>query len=80
MMRERAARAGLGILEAIWKLNDNSARPNVTARVGIDSDPVVVGAGAGNEAYVFGETQISPHGYRQRPSLERYSQPRPPIA
>src|SRR5262249_33725917 len=42
---ERAARAGLGILEAIWKLNDNSARPNLTARVGIDSGPVVVGAG-----------------------------------
>jgi class 3 adenylate cyclase/tetratricopeptide (TPR) repeat protein len=53
---ERAARAGLTILEAISKLNDNSAHPKLTARVGIDSGPVVVGAGAGQEADVFGET------------------------
>jgi Adenylate and Guanylate cyclase catalytic domain len=53
---ERAARAGLAILEAISKLNDESARPKLTARVGVDSGPVVVGAGAGNEADVFGDT------------------------
>src|SRR6516225_3424511 len=53
---ERAARAGLAILENISKLNDNSAYPKLTARVGIDSGPVVVGVGAGKEADVFGET------------------------
>jgi len=51
---ERAARSGLAILEAISKLNHNSARPKLTARIGIDSGPVVVGAG--DETDVFGET------------------------
>jgi len=53
---ERAARAGLAIQEAISKLNDDSAHPKLAARVGIDSGPVMVGAGAGKEADVFGET------------------------
>ena len=52
---ERAVRAGLAILEAISKLNDKSPRPKLTARLGIDSGPVVVGAGAGKEADVFGD-------------------------
>jgi class 3 adenylate cyclase len=37
---ERAARAGLAILEALSKLNHDSARPKLSARVGIDSGPV----------------------------------------
>src|SRR6266478_1279795 len=53
---ERAARASLAILEAITKLNEHPARPKLAARVGIDSGAVVVGAGAGKEADVFGDT------------------------
>ena len=53
---ERAARASLAILENISKLNDGSAHPKLTARIGIDSGPVVVGVGAGKEADVFGDT------------------------
>jgi class 3 adenylate cyclase len=53
---ERAARAGLAILESVSKLNQESTTPEISVRVGIDSGTVVVGAGAGNEADVFGET------------------------
>jgi len=52
---ERAARAGLAILEAISKLNQQPERPRLSARVGIDSGVVVVGTGAGKEAHVFGD-------------------------
>ncbi len=52
---ERAARAGLAILDAIAKLNEQSGRRKLSARVGIDSGAVVVGASAGKEADVFGE-------------------------
>src|SRR6266849_4368931 len=52
---ERAARAGLAILDAIAKLNEQSDRQKLSARVGIDSGAVVVGAGAGKEADVFGD-------------------------
>jgi predicted ATPase/class 3 adenylate cyclase len=53
---ERAARSGLAILEAVLKLNHDASRPKLAARVGIDSGSVVVGAGANNDADVFGET------------------------
>src|SRR5713226_3201300 len=53
---ERAARAGLAIVDAISKLNQHSARPELSARIGIDSGAVVVGASAGREADVFGDT------------------------
>src|SRR6516162_10655048 len=52
---ERAVRAGLVILETVPKLDRESTRPKLTARVGIDSGAVVVGAGAGKDADVFGE-------------------------
>jgi class 3 adenylate cyclase len=52
---ERAARAALGILDAITKLNEQPQRPKLAARVGIDSGAVVVGAGAGKDADVFGD-------------------------
>ena len=52
---ERAARAGLAILDAIAKLNEQPGHAKLSARVGIDSGPVVVGKGAGNEADVFGD-------------------------
>ena len=52
---ERAARAGLAILEAIAKLNSQPAHAKLAARVGIDSGVVVVGASAGQEADVFGD-------------------------
>jgi class 3 adenylate cyclase/tetratricopeptide (TPR) repeat protein len=53
---ERAARAGLAMLDAISKLNDHPRRPKLSARIGIDSGAVVVGAGAGGDADVFGDT------------------------
>ena len=53
---ERAARAGLAILDAISKLNEHSTHPKLAARVGIDSGAVVVGAGAGKDTDVFGDT------------------------
>ena len=53
---ERAARAGLAILDAISKLNQPSTRPELSARIGIDSGTVVVGASAGKDADVFGDT------------------------
>jgi class 3 adenylate cyclase len=52
---ERAARAGLELLDAIAKLGDQAGRPKLAARVGIDSGAVVVGIGVGKEAEVFGE-------------------------
>jgi class 3 adenylate cyclase/tetratricopeptide (TPR) repeat protein len=59
---ERAARAGLAILDVIPKLNERSGTGfslsfpmRLSARVGIDSGTVVVGAGAGNDAEVFGD-------------------------
>jgi predicted ATPase len=51
---ERAARAGLAILEAISKLN-MQITPILSARVGIDSGAVVVGVGAGKSVDVFGD-------------------------
>ena len=53
---ERAARAGLAILEAVSRLNQQSTQPKISVRVGIDSGAVVIGAGAGKDADVFGET------------------------
>jgi len=53
---ERAARAGLAILDAISNLNQLSTRPELSARIGIDSGAVVVGASAGKDADVFGDT------------------------
>jgi class 3 adenylate cyclase len=55
-MRERAARAGLAMLDAISKLNEHPAHPKLSARIGIDSGAVVVGAGAGKDTDVFGDT------------------------
>jgi AAA ATPase domain/Adenylate and Guanylate cyclase catalytic domain len=53
---ERAARAGLAILDAISKLSQPSTRPELSARIGNDSGTVVVGASAGKDADVFGDT------------------------
>src|ERR1700692_3123733 len=53
---ERAARAGLAILDAISKLNEHPTHPRLAARVGIDSGAVVVGAGAGKDTDIFGDT------------------------
>jgi len=52
---ERAARAGLAILDAISKLNEHPTSPKLLARIGIDSGAVVVGAGAGKDTDVFGD-------------------------
>jgi class 3 adenylate cyclase/tetratricopeptide (TPR) repeat protein len=53
---ERAARAGLAILDEISKLNEHPTHPKLSARIGIDSGAVVVGAGARGDADVFGDT------------------------
>src|SRR5215472_9269035 len=52
---ERAARAGLAIVEEVSKFNQQSTGTNISVRVGIDSGSVVIGAGAGKEADVYGE-------------------------
>src|SRR5215469_4484587 len=59
---ERAARAGLAILESLAQLNQPSRTSSnlpslvkLSARVGIDSGAVVVGTSAGNQTDVFGE-------------------------
>jgi len=44
---ERAARAGLAIIDAIAQLNEQPAHPKLAVRIGIDSGRVVVSAGAG---------------------------------
>src|SRR5471032_1038198 len=49
---ERAARAGLAILDAISKLNDQPGHVKLSVRVGIDSGAVVMGKGAGSEVDV----------------------------
>jgi predicted ATPase/class 3 adenylate cyclase len=53
---ERAVRAGLAIVEAICKLNEQRPDVKLSARVGIDSGVVVVGLGGSGEFEVFGET------------------------
>jgi class 3 adenylate cyclase len=57
---ERAARAGLAMLDAISRLNEHPTHPKLSARIGIDSGAVVVGAGAGGAADVFGDTPNIP--------------------
>src|SRR5689334_13656009 len=52
---ESAARAGLAIVEQVAKLSQQPARGMLSARVGIDSGAVVVGAGAGKTVDVFGD-------------------------
>jgi class 3 adenylate cyclase len=53
---ERAARASLGIIEGVANLNQESTKPTLSVRIGIDSGAVVVGPGVGKDADVFGET------------------------
>src|SRR6516165_2241679 len=53
---ERAARAGLAIVEAISQLNQQPTHPKLAVRVGIDSGPVVVATGAGQSVDAFGDT------------------------
>ena len=53
---EHATRAGLAIVDAIAKLNEQPGLPRLAARIGIDSGAVVVGVAAGHEADVFGDT------------------------
>ena len=72
---ERAARAALAILDAIAQLNEDAARPKLSARIGIDSGPVVVGPGAGTQPDVFGTRRISRHGCRRQRNPARYSLP-----
>jgi class 3 adenylate cyclase len=55
---ERAARAGLAILEGVTALNSRDAksdRPKLSVRVGIDTGNVVIGNRGGSESEVFGD-------------------------
>jgi class 3 adenylate cyclase len=52
---ERAARAGLAIIDTLAKLDELPRHTKLTARVGIDSGPVVVGKGASGEVDIFGD-------------------------
>ena len=52
---ERGVRAGLAILDALSKLNEEALNPRLAARIGLDSGAVVVGVGAGPDADVFGD-------------------------
>src|SRR5208282_5137189 len=53
---ERAARAGLAILDAITRLNDQPGHTRLSVRIGVDSGRVVVGTGTGNAVDAFGDT------------------------
>ena len=56
---ERAARAGLAIVDAVGALNQrdgHGGRPSLSVRVGIDSGTVVIGKGGGSDSEVFGDT------------------------
>jgi class 3 adenylate cyclase/tetratricopeptide (TPR) repeat protein len=56
---ERAARAGLAIVDAVGALNQRDgqrSRPKLSVRVGIDSGTVVIGKGGGSDSEVFGDT------------------------
>ena len=53
---ERAARAGLAILESVSVLNQRDGHPKLSVRVGIDSGTVVIGKGGGSDSEVFGDT------------------------
>ncbi|MGA9725292.1 MAG: adenylate/guanylate cyclase domain-containing protein, partial [Candidatus Binatus sp.] len=52
---ERAVRAGLEILDSIKALNARGDRPKLSARIGIHTGSVVVGAGGGTDADIFGD-------------------------
>jgi class 3 adenylate cyclase/tetratricopeptide (TPR) repeat protein len=52
---ERAARAGLAMLDAIERRNEQPKHTALSVRIGIHSGPVVVGAGAGKEVDAFGD-------------------------
>ena len=56
---ERAARAGLAIVDAVGTLNQRDGQgncPKLSVRVGIDSGTVVIGKGGGSDSEVFGDT------------------------
>jgi class 3 adenylate cyclase/tetratricopeptide (TPR) repeat protein len=52
---ERAARAGLAILDAIVRLNEQPEHTKLSVRIGIDSGRVVVGTGTDNAVDAFGD-------------------------
>ena len=67
---ERAVRAALAIQRALAELNRKNAgtgKPELAARIGIETGPVVVDA-AGE---IFGDAPISPRACRRWPSPDR---------
>jgi class 3 adenylate cyclase len=63
---ERAARAGLATLEAIPQLNQQPAHPKLAVRIGVDSGPVVVGAGRIGQSMRSAIPSTSQHASRRR--------------
>jgi class 3 adenylate cyclase len=61
---ERAARAGLAVLDAISTLNLKSTGPKLSARVGIHTG-LVVGTGAGKDIDIFGDAPNIPRGCKR---------------
>jgi Adenylate and Guanylate cyclase catalytic domain len=61
---EGAARAGLAMLDAISTFNQRPARPELSARVGIDSGTVVVGSSAAGRPTSSATCPISRRGCR----------------
>ncbi|MGO9452525.1 MAG: adenylate/guanylate cyclase domain-containing protein [Candidatus Binataceae bacterium] len=53
---ERAARAGLAIVDAVGALNRRDGSGRLSVRVGIDTGNVVIGKGGGSDSEVFGDT------------------------
>jgi class 3 adenylate cyclase len=62
---ERAARAGLAILDAIARLNEQSGRQKLSARVGIDTGAVVWARVQGRKLTYSATLPISPRACRR---------------
>src|SRR5712691_1212140 len=69
---ERAARAGLATIDAIAKLNQRLARPELSARIGIDSGAVVVGRARAGMLTYSATRPISLRACRLQPILAPY--------
>ena len=68
---QRAVLAGFAILDAVAALNPRTPderRPQLAARIGIDTGSVVVGESLDKGADVFGRWLISQRGYKRWPN------------
>jgi class 3 adenylate cyclase len=68
---ERAVRASLALLEALERLNQQPRHAKLSARIGINSGPVVVGGVRVKSLTSSATRPISLHGCRRRPRRGR---------